>query len=342
MKENVKISFYDIHKCGYYKYGADKPEFFDVGSLFIDLQEWINDNDKNLSETCTYEISEADNGVLRTFCLSLRLMSNGEVLLTTWNETETTDGAVASVDGASSVGSPNISTTDIPQGHIPGYPTYFWFIPSMGIFATLRFSSRLNGHVGLKLWLSEYIAKFSSHVEFDKNDKIIGYKKEKNSEVLNLYSRFESSPMRQKGKLDYLKSNITDIKKIFRKTKLSPVNTNDINLLEKIWINLGISSKPTFHQDINIKAELPYQPSKKELDSMITEWQDDEQHSQWNDIGFRLKGSQEINWLSHTLVKGEIEFDIAKDGNGVISLDSLENEIKKNRSILLNLAVNND
>ncbi len=37
MRENVKIQFYKISKCGYYSYHADKPEFGNVSELLHDL-----------------------------------------------------------------------------------------------------------------------------------------------------------------------------------------------------------------------------------------------------------------------------------------------------------------
>jgi len=128
MKEEADITFYNINKCGYFKYGNDTPEFGNVADTFAELKEWTSNEGMTLGETCTYEIAESED-ILRTFCFGLiKNASTGDYLLTTWNETPSTEGNVASVETSKPVGEAEVSLTELPAGSIPGYATYFWII----------------------------------------------------------------------------------------------------------------------------------------------------------------------------------------------------------------------
>ena len=126
MAIEARIKFFQIERCGYYKYRSAHPSFGSTADLLEDINNWVSG--KTLSETSTYEPSEEqDENLLRTLCYGIQSHSNGDVLLTTWNETPTTEGAVASVSMTGDVNSAAIATATIPDGYLPGYPAYFWF-----------------------------------------------------------------------------------------------------------------------------------------------------------------------------------------------------------------------
>lgn len=148
MPEEAHITFYDIVKCGYHYRGQDIPAFGGLLDTLAQLRDWAFRDDRPLAETCTYEIEDTDS-VLRTFCFDFAESENNDVLLVTWNETETLDGSMASVNGTDPAGQAHVSTNEVPPGHIAGYPTYFWFVPEYNVFAAIRFGNRANGHTGL-------------------------------------------------------------------------------------------------------------------------------------------------------------------------------------------------
>jgi len=338
MAEEVKVNFYRIHKCGYYQRGASSPEFSGISELFSELQSWAFDGNKPLSETCTYKPDDEGNN-LHTYCFALKRMQNGDILFTTWNETETIDGSFASVNGAEPAGNASVSTSSIPANHIPGYPTYFWFIPQKNTFATLRFNQRANGHQGLKMLLSDFLAKFTSftvydHLENNDEEVIVGYRKQPTDEPCKLNPVFKSYPARIPGQIEYLKSNREKIKKIIRKNLLLPVNQDDRTFWQKLCNNIGLTSSPQLAGELKIRFEVPLSPSSNELDEIISEWESEE-GSSWNNVGFELAGDSEIRWLSHALVKTTIDIEISRDSSNIVLLGSLADAIALHRDTLL-------
>ena len=123
MIEEVRITFYRILKCGYYQYAAPSPEFGQITDILAQLKTWVSPGRNNISETKTYEIEDADN-LYPTYCYDIQNHSgNADYLITTWNETPSHAGQVASVKLDGKVGSADVSMTDIPENSIPGYAT---------------------------------------------------------------------------------------------------------------------------------------------------------------------------------------------------------------------------
>jgi hypothetical protein len=340
MKEEADITFYNIDKCGYFKYGKDLPEFGNVADTFKELKEWTSNDGMTLGETCTYEITESED-ILRTFCFALvKNASTGDYLLTTWNETPSTEGNVASVEASKPVGEAEVSLTELPAGSIPGYATYFWIIPSHNILATIRFNHRLNGHKNLNKYLNEFIAKWTKHVvvvedeEVDHN--IVGYSNSIGDEVLSLHPIFKSSLHKKPGQSDYLKNNISNIIKMIRKNKLVPNVQIDTTLWQSILQTFGLACSTEITHDVKIKYEIPYSPSIQELDDIISEW-DSSHNSKWDDVGFKLTGETETYWLSHSISKETVELDVNRENAEVVNGESLLSCLSNIRSSLISL-----
>ena len=138
---DVRIKFFTTDRCGYYRYRSSHAAFGSLTEMLEDLSNWVDG--KSISETTTYEpTEEQDENLLHTYCYSIRANDDGDILLTTWNETATTDGAVASVNLTGSVENADIETSDIPDGYVAGYPAYFWFPHGVDGFATIQVNNR--------------------------------------------------------------------------------------------------------------------------------------------------------------------------------------------------------
>jgi len=143
MIENVKTQFYRISKAGYYHFAQDNPEFGSVSEVFNELLGWVKSEDKKLSETCTYELEDAEDEY-KTYCFNLvKNNETGDFVIITWNETPTNEGRIVTVNGTQTVGNADVSFSDLPDGAIPGYATYFWVIPEYNVFASIRFHHSL-------------------------------------------------------------------------------------------------------------------------------------------------------------------------------------------------------
>lgn len=338
--ESVKLNFYNINSCGYYNSGNFR--FGKLGDILSDFHTWTKGGSyKNLAETCTFSINDARGECLPVYCFDIAMSADGDdILLITWNETETLEAGMASVKGNDPVGNPNVETTEIPEGHIPGFPTYFWFSVSNNSFATIRADkSRLNGHVGLKMLLEGFLSKFSRYVVMDEdNEEVLGYRENHNDPFLPTNApRFWTSVKKIDGELDLIRGNVSKITKILRKDCLHGMEEEDHGLLLKLFQNLGMTSTST---SAPIETKIKYEISisnlqDNQLEDIISSW--DEDSTEWANVGFKIDGIKEEKWLSHSLVKINIDIPVVKTEKGIFSAKSLLNQILANKSNLLPL-----
>lgn len=339
MAEEASINFYRIARCGYYKHGVNSPEFCSLADALHELTTWINAGGKTLGETCTYKIEDGEEG-FHTYCFDVvKSDPTGECLVTTWNETPSSQGNFASVNSTSRVGEVDVSLTEIPPQHIPGYATYFWIVPDRKLLATIRFHHAVNGHQNLCRYMKEFLGKWTSHVVVDEADEaadhsIVGYRNDENSDPLHLNPMFKSFLLKKPGKIEFLKENRELIRTIYRKNVLSPQSQVDRSLLHRMFSKLGISDAPALNHDIKVKYEFSHTPDEAELDAIIADWENNHD-SKWDDIGFKLKGDDEVHWLSHSLAKSTIELNVERENAEIINAESLLQAVQQQRRTLL-------
>ncbi|MAV29581.1 MAG: hypothetical protein CL866_01215 [Cycloclasticus sp.] len=340
MIENVKLQFYRISKMGYYRFGQDQPEFGSTSEIFEELSGWVRRDNKALSETCTYELEDGEDEY-RAFCFDLvKNRLTGDFVIVTWNETSTNEGRVVTVDGTQSVGNADVNFTDLPEGSIPGYATYFWVVPEHDVFASIRFHhSLLIGKKSFDRYIKEFVAKFTSFVVTEETEdgvEILGYS-DNNDEVYHLNADFKSYLYRKPGQIEYIKQNIDSVTKIIRKNELNP----QVELHRTMWQKFleSIRVRPEENRltdDIKIKYEIPFTPSEDEVDEIIAEWEENHE-SKWDDIGFKFESDPQIKWLSHSVAKDEFEIDVTRDNDEIVEAHSLLDALTESRNVYLRL-----
>src|SRR5690606_29752100 len=155
-------------------------------------------------------------------------------------------------------------------------------------------------------------------------------------DILQVRPIFKSFQVRLPGPLDFIKENRVRISKVIRKNALSPVNADDRSYWVKALNDMGIINAPALGRETKIRAEFSYQPSSEELDQIIQEWQEN-CDSKWVNVGFELQGENEIKWLSHSLVKTKIEFDLEKSSEGIVYARSLLGQVEEYKPVLMRL-----
>jgi hypothetical protein len=340
MPEQAKITFYSIDKCGYYKHGEKEREFCTLLESLNELKIW--NSNKEIGETCTYDINERQN-IYRTYCFDLFEIGNN-FLLTTWNETPAEDGEMASINISSTVGNVKVNLTAVPAGNIPGYPTYFWFIPEHEILATIQFHNQLNGQQNLVMYLNGFLSKCTTYAcikEFNSGNKtevkIVGYAKDETDTPRHLNSRFETSLYKKKvSHIEFIKQNHSDIRKIIRKDVINMKINQDNEIFNNFFGRLNLSKPKITEEKMKIKYEINYSPSEAELNQMIDSWfSKHDTQEKWDDIGFVLNRRDTIFWLSHELPRDEFILDIKRDKNRIIDSKSLLNELINQKDLII-------
>lgn len=340
MPEEAKISFYSIERCGYYQQGATTPEFGDIGSILSQLQTWVSQENFSLEETCTYDVGDAED-LLRTFCFDI--INNGvtgDYLLTTWNETPSNHGRIAAVSAGNRVGEATVHLNTIPPDTIPGYGTYFWFIPSHDIFATIRFQHTVNGHRNLVRYFNSFLEQHTDHTvmyEDENGDiEIEGYQLSANDDIQELRPSFVSRPLRQSGEIDLLRRKRNKIRKVVRKSILDLGDGENLSLWQRMLDHLGVGENNPDREEVRVEYSFPLTPTQEEFNNIIETWEESGM-SWWNDVGFKFESENQIRWLSNALVKHTLAIDVQRDNDETVNTDSLFENLTTNRTMLINL-----
>lgn len=336
--EKAKIAFYQIDSCGYYAWREQEPAFGELEDILNQLQHW--GAGKQLAETKTYEVEEGATE-LPTYLFDL---SGGadDWLLTTWNETESSSGQTASVLGTSSVGNPQVTMRDIPEGGIPGFATYFWIIPSLSLLATVRFQHRLAGKKSMQQYIESYLATCSDHVVYtapdqDTDVQIAGYQATHGAPARHLTPRFATSACRIPSKIDTIRRRIGEIRKVIKKTTLDLNRPEELSQWQALMRTMKISEQGPRPDEVKVRYEVNTPTTEQDLDRMIEQWQQDHSSRRWDDYGFVFRKQSEPIWLSDSIAKGEFELDIARDNIEVVNAESLLRELRRRRDAICSL-----
>ncbi len=321
--EKVKLRFYQIDRCGYYERNSDKVALSSVEETLDEIKDWLVD--KTLEKTKTTSSSKVKTDRLPVYCTGLK-KGTKSYIMTTWNQTESTKSGVSSIPLSEPLTSlsEKVEIKKLSKGYIPGYATYFWFIPEDNIMATIRLNHVENGHVGLDAYIKGYLSRYSKFriVKKDPLDKlkinIIGYGNSKTDFKNNIYPQFNTRPKRLKGNTDYIHTNINQITKIIRKCSIDQTKDKDSGLLRSLGNTLGFTKPQKSDEPLELKFELKTKPTIQEVNDIIKKWNEKITHDNWDDIGFKLKGRDNPIWLSTEIPTKDLNIHIKRDNEEFI------------------------
>jgi hypothetical protein len=320
-KEWVKIDFYNVSQVGYFKYGKKDAEFCSLAQMLSELQKWVSGKTIELTGTFNDTSNPQD---APTFIADIQ-SALGNYLLSTWNQTPSFDGRAASIPKTATVGKAQPATSSVPAGNIPGYPTYFWFIPVLNVFATVRFEGAvLNGQQALRRYLEAFLATSTSFVAYsnDTPPKFLGYAKTAGSPPIRAKARFQTHPYVKDGAHARILAEAANIRKVMRKTELNLQTKEDKSLWQKILRRTHLSPATKAQAiSIPIEYEVATHVTKAEVSEMIKDYAASQ--STYEDYGFVLKGSGEQLWLSRSLAKDRISVTVTRTNEATIDAASL-------------------
>lgn len=344
MANDVRVKFFKLDRCGYYRYRSRHAAFGSLQEMLEDITGWIHG--KRISETATYEpTDEQDENLLHTYCYSVRKNRSNDYLLTTWNETSSTNGAVASVKLTGTVESADIDTAIIRTGYAPGYPAYFWFPHDLDGFATIQIDNRLNGRNNLDELFRGFLRNYSRWVVLGDPDEetgdepLLGYSETGSRTDLDAAKPyFRATQWKKNGDLDFIRQRRADIRKLVRRDELNFSYQESVSLWQRIWRNVaGDDPSPHLEGTHRLSLEIDYTPTEDELEKVIQHWEEDQNNvvGQYQDVGFKLNGDQKTHWLSKSLASEVFEFDVSYADGPLADSESLLAQLgRKRRQIL--------
>ena len=325
MKEEAKITMYKITACGYYKRREPEvPQFGSLSTTLGDLRHWIAG--KLLRETKTYGV-DADTKP-PTYVVDVTEY-HGDWLLTLWNELETTDGKVASIDGLAQVGRANVTMTQFGEGSIPGFATYFWFMPDVGLMATIRFQHASGGQPSMNKYLKSFLSQFSANVVLAEEEiengeiSIIGYRASPSTAVTQYKPQFKTELLRKLGPIDFLLEHAEKIRKVSKKEVLKIAERPKRDWWQTLLANLHLETPNAPPHEVKVNYEVEVGGlNTDQLQTIVDAWQAEDQGS--NNYGFDLRGeSGRTYWLDHAFVKDSVTVDVQRQNDEIVVAESL-------------------
>ncbi|CAE6781335.1 MULTISPECIES: hypothetical protein [Paraburkholderia] len=338
VREEVRFTFYRVNKCGFYKHGAEEPEFGDLASILGQLRDWTTGIE--LSKT---KLSEGDEELFPIYVLDT-LQRGEDFVLACWNEVPSFESGVASVSATSKVGAPKIHMNEVVDGSIPGFPTYFWFMPARGLLATMKMGKRVGGQQEMRAYIERFMGMASNHVvradeDADGELNIVGYQKDENSDVLNARPFFRTNLFVKPSHKKMFMDNRTKIKKVVRRGHFTATNKPSRTAWQHFvsFVRGDFDAGAANPVERRVYMELEYQPTVEELSTMIESEEKDEDKGVWDDMGFAFEGDPNIHWLARAVATETRSMDVDRNDEATVTLKSLADAVAFHRAALLQL-----
>ncbi|GMG90244.1 hypothetical protein SGO26_09285 [Cupriavidus metallidurans] len=337
--EQVRISFYKMRKCGFFGWGAAEPAFGSLADTMAQLAQWSDGMALGLTKIANPGGREPSHPV---YLAGIHQRARDWVFAT-WNEVPAHDGEVASVSINSVVGDPEVHMNAIVANSIPGFATYFWVLPDLGVLASIRFTHAATGHGPMCGYLERFLAVESNYAVAGEdevgNRVILGYTDQDDNVPKKLWARVRSEPYAKRGQRRFLLNNWHRITKVIRRGSLDA--TKPAN--RRWWQGMAsfLHAQP---QDGNgfvsaqAYVELQYTPTEDELAAMF-DAEDAETHdSPWDDLGFQLQNdSNKIHWIGRSRASDVFQLDVVRQNAEMVDLDSLARALSGQRTRILRL-----
>lgn len=335
--EEVKVSIYKIESCGYYPRKGDNPNFGQLGEILRDLKQW--GSSKRLAHTKTFDPRESSH-TLPVYLVDAT-QADDAWLLTLWNEAHNTDGTIASINGQASVGNAEVTETEVEEGHIPGHASYFWFLPDLGVMASVRFQHPTTSVDPMNKYLQSFIRSFSSFVVLGDEDEsgqrpVVGYRANENSELNRLSPRFKTKVFVKKGPVDYIASHAQSIRKLKRKAKLRLAIQTDKGVFQWLLRGMNLVEHHTAQQEAKVQYEVEVDGlSEDEVREIVDQWYGDDNDD--SDFGFALRGDTKEYWLGRAYARDTLSFELVRNNAELVQPRSLLSELARYKQHILGL-----
>lgn len=331
----AKIQFFDINKFGFYLRGGERPVFGACSNTLENLNDWATDG-RSFENTKCYEENN-DSDILNTyFCGFDKNEITEDCVLVLWNEVANDNGVVYGMNPSSTPGDESMLTTDfgdVPA--IPGAPSYFWFIPSINSFATIKFMHSVNGKGNLDRYLNGFMCNKSPCRVLNSDGSVVGFSPngQETNNSSKVYSKFSAKRKTNKPLEAELLSNLEIITKVVKKEVLQYAVESHRTPLENMFRGI-LDSTPTLTQDRDIIHELQFKPSESQLRSMFQKYSDLDSDSTIKNIGFVYNNGRRV-MLNSIDVNFTVDLIIQRESDKIISADRLLSAITRQREDIL-------
>ena len=336
-QELVRINFFDVKRCGWYKSGEDSPAFGSIEGVLSELQTWSQGVDLSMTKMAD---AGGKNNKDPVYLLGIKKRGHNWVFAT-WNEVPSDEAGVATVAIDSKVGVPKVSMNKVDPNSIPGFATYFWVLPQKGLIATIRFGRPHTGQTPMVAYLGRFMSSYMSYAipgtNFLGQPAIVGYTDLNDGVAKKVKPMLKTMAYRKTGPRDHILANAGKIRKVVRRGHVTVLNKVDRDWWQSAMQFLRSAGEPdvaTVRRSAYV--ELEYQPSLDDLKGMIAAEEADPDVSGWDDMGFVLQGDPgKTHWLGREQATGDFDLQVNRIDGETVELDALLLELERKQVQIL-------
>lgn len=340
INEQATFTFYHVRNAGFYRAGSKEPAFANLGEILADLNGWAGQ--KTLKETKTFE---ADDERYPAYLVDAKNVGNDWVILL-WNEVPSNGQRMPSLSENTRYGvDPEVIMSPIPEGNIPGFATYFWFIADRNLMATIKLHNKVTAQSTLQKYIQCFLKQSSKHaksevVELEDGThelRITGYMHDihNEQEERKIYQpRFNTGLLKNPGKHEEIRQKANFISKVERVLELNLASAPDLALWQKLLEKMHVGAPQAQPDTTKVKYIISPNVGLQEVNEMIEQWEQDP--SEINDYGFVFKGEpSKIYWLSNSLSRTSYDLRIERENDEIVNLQSLINDVVAKKDLIL-------
>ncbi|MBH1566170.1 hypothetical protein I5U58_02045 [Stenotrophomonas maltophilia] len=322
------LRFYRVAHCGYYKHGQPVPAIGDLDFFLEELREYAAG--KNLEDT------RVEGGGDRLPAYLFDIKQHGSCwILTLWNEVPADEGAVASVPASSPVGAGTVLSNPVAANSIPGFPTYFLFIPEAELVAPVVYGDSVFGLPQFKQYAHQFLENSTSVVHFDEDGEeaeVLGYEDGDGEVREELRARFEIQLKRNGTQEAAIIKKAASIRSIIRVAEMKTVTQPERARFQRFLDFWGMTAAPAA-KTVRIRQQIPVSVTKDQVKAMIDDLSDDLVPKR-NDIAFKFEKEAQPVWLSGSIASASYDLNVDKV-DGVFSAEDLAKAFSRKKGILI-------
>lgn len=333
----VTLNYSTISKFGFYSSRKGVTQISDQVDILSSLQSWFKNTNK-LVNTCPITRKPA-NGQYGVFINDMIKTPHGDFIIVLWNEVPNTGGNVMGMPEAAQPGNVAVKEANFgASGFIPGYPSYYWFIPSENAVLQVVIKGLAPGRSNLKTFLEGFLNYKSKYRVLHPNNpqKVIGFsvngKPEDDAPLREPH--FITHRVGKKNPLNDILAHQHEITRVIRQEELSSHNQRHKGQIEQFFSRI-LKPKGITHVDKRLVTQsLEYRPTPAEIREMHRVFIGRPDGDPLRNIGFKLTGNRTI-YFDHEYEEVETEIAFNKTKNQIISAAELEAELIKRRKDLI-------
>ena len=346
---SANLTFFKINQCGFFKRQNKYGEDLGIDTLLGGLKSWVDNLDK-LYETLPWNNDIAGYYLKKKiYCKEIiKNPTTGDYLLVLWRSVADSNGNIYGLDGNSSLGNSNlISSTENnkTKSIIWGQPIYYWFIPSLNIYASIKFNDTISDKKEMESYLKAFVelrSQFRQKESKVKTSKLghnftsINFKSSFGVDG-NLWFKLESEQYTKITANADLTEIASDISHFIKRETISLENkTEELEWWESIMECVPYLSKEKTKESRNIEITIDAAPTKEELANIFSTYNETyaRNHDEWPNLGFKKKSGGGVCWLDEFVVRTNLVIASPTESKN-FSAETLLKNIMQHRTRLL-------